>query len=117
MFNNANLPGNSPVRFSGDVNESLRKLLTLITKNSGVRNFDIMEVNAYDLQCPISHTKGTNIHMISPDHDFTQLEDSFMIIHGIVRLKLNKGFTTLSGKDYQRVFIGLKNSNGLFRQP
>jgi len=117
MFNNANLPGNSPARFSGDVNESLRKLLTLITKNSGVRNFDIMEVNAYDLQPPFSHTKSTNIHMISPDHDFTQLEDSFMIIHGVMRVRSNKGFTTVAGTDCQRVFIGLKNSNELFKQP
>jgi len=117
MFNNANLPGNSPTRFTGDVQESLNKLLTLISKNSGVRQFDIMEINSTDMQAPFNHTKATMYHMTSPDHDFTQLEDSFILLRGVLRLRSDKGFTTIPGIDCQRIFIGLKNSNELFRQP
>jgi hypothetical protein len=106
---------NQPMQVGGDIFESMKSFCSIIQKNCGVRDYMKGENNCSDKDAPFPVEQKTNIR-ITGDCDMTQLNDTDIMIEGILQVRSNKGFKAAPGYDCLRVFNGVKNSNEMFEE-
>ena len=101
----------------GNILESFKELVNLIPPNDGTRSFKITSSEAYDKPLPISgENTETTIQVTDPNHDISQLQDSFLIIDTTATIRIPELDATAFGGESPILCFALKSSNQCFRQ-
>jgi len=111
---NANSKG-TPIY--GNVLESVMKLNEMIPKNDGVGDFSILSSEAYDKPLPISgQNTETTIQFTTPNHDISQIDDSFFIVDSTAVVSIPELTATAFSGAVPYYCFAFKASNQIFRQ-
>jgi hypothetical protein len=102
----------------GNVLDSFRQLENLIPSNDGTRSFIILSSEAYDKPLPITgENTETTISVTTPDHDISQIQDSFLIVDTSSTIRIGElSANAFPGGAEPVIFVGFKSSNQVFRQ-
>jgi hypothetical protein len=107
----------------GNVIQGFERMKNLISVNDGARSFTPRLVTCHDQQAPFEQNQMTYLNITSNDHHVSHISDGY--IHMIVQLTVNMSLAGGTGNfafddDIQnhlgKIFIGLKDSNQIFRQ-
>ncbi|KAA6392982.1 MAG: hypothetical protein EZS28_011493 [Streblomastix strix] len=98
--------------------ENLQKTFAIQPfQNDGQHHFSIKEIKP-ELQMPSLFVKGVIISLTDPDHDVTQIQNSFIKFEFTMNLLLDNKFEQFS-ESYRAgtfIFVGLKSSAQLIRE-
>lgn len=102
----------------GEIAEVFSRMRSLIQKNDGTRTFEWVTDTCHDQQVPFTKDKESRISLTSTQHLISDFSKGFLTVKLIGQFRLT-GLTASEFNDTKnlcKIFVGLRDSNELFRQ-
>ena len=116
QYNNQRVKGD--YEKAGEVSLVFERMRDLIQKNDGTRSFEWVTDTCHDQQVPFTKDKETRIALTSTQHLISDFTKGFLTVKVNGDFKLT-GITAGQFNDPKKLckfFVGLRDSNELFRQ-